>query len=78
MTCGKPEQDDKDWGEWRNFVLKELERLNNNQEALREKQEDLRNELTKLKAEIYTTALLISSIVPIIITVVLWVVDRIN
>lgn len=77
MTCGKPDED-KDWGEWRNFVLKELERLNNNLEALREKQEDLRNDITKLKAEIYTTVIIISSVAPIIITILLWIFEKFN
>lgn len=76
MTCGQPDADDKDWGEWRNFVLKEIERLNNNLEIIRTRQEDMRNEITKLKTEIYTTAIIISVAVPIAISVIIWFIEH--
>lgn len=65
MTCGEPIETDDDWKEWRNFVLKELERLNNNLEALREKQENSRNSITALEARIYVAVAIISFLVTI-------------
>lgn len=41
--------EENSWSEWSKHVLKELERLNNNFEIYRQKQEEIKNELTKVK-----------------------------
>ncbi len=68
MGCS---DDNDDWGEWRNFVLKELERLNNNIDALREKHQDSRVDIKELQTKIYMIAIITSFIVSIIVPVVL-------
>jgi predicted nucleic acid-binding Zn-ribbon protein len=44
-----PDQDNG-WGEWSKHVLKELERLNDNHEALRDKLDDLSKQVTEIKS----------------------------
>ena len=39
---------DNGWNEWSRHVLKELERLNDNYEILRQMNEDIKSEMTKL------------------------------
>jgi len=60
-----------DWIEYRNLVLKELERLDNNLEALREKQQDNRNSITQIETKIYMVSIFISTIVPILVSLFL-------
>lgn len=49
MGCGDPQTSESTWSEWRNFVLKELERHDNNIEALREKLENSRIDVKELQ-----------------------------
>lgn len=71
MGCSDPKNDSDDWEQWRNFVLKELERLNNNQDALREKQETSRNNITSIESKIYTVVAIITLLISIIVPVAL-------
>lgn len=50
MGCAPP-SGDSDWGEWRNYVLKELERHDNNIETLREKIETMKVEIGQLQTK---------------------------
>lgn len=68
MGCSN---DNDDWSDWRNFVLKELERLNNNIDALREKQQDSRIDIKELQTKIYMICIITSFAVSIIVPVVL-------
>jgi hypothetical protein len=71
MGCSDPKNDSDDWEQWRNFVLKELERLNNNMDALRDKQENSRNNISVLEAKIYTVVAIITLMISIAVPVVL-------
>lgn len=71
MGCSDPKNDSDDWEQWRNFVLKELERLNNNQDALREKQETSRNNITSIESKIYTVVAIITLLISIGVPVAL-------
>ena len=69
MGCSETKTDD--WIEYRILVLKELERHENNLEALREKQQDTRNSVTQIETKIYMVSLFISIVVPILVTIFL-------
>ncbi len=69
MGCSNDNNDD--WSDWRNYVLKELERLNNNIEALREKQQDSRIDIKELQTKIYMISMLTSFLVSIIVPIIL-------
>ena len=43
---------EKGWGEWAVHVLRELERLNDNHEALRDKIDDMQKQLSEVKGNL--------------------------
>lgn len=68
MGCSEPSNNNEDWKQWRNYVLKELERLNNNFDSLQEKQQDIRLDIREIQTKIYVGSIMLSFVVSIITT----------
>jgi len=69
MGCSDPINNNEDWKEWRNYVLKELERLNNNFDSLQEKQQEIRLDIREIQTKIYIGSIILSLVVSIITTI---------
>lgn len=60
------------WGRWENHVILELQRLDNNVEALRQKVEDMKVDVREIKVRSYIYGGIGGSIVVALLELLVW------
>ena len=60
------------WGRWENHVILELQRLDNNVEALRQKVEDIKVDVREIKVRSYIYGGIGGSIVVALLELLVW------